>query len=70
MNISEVIKKLEDLKEKHGDISVRIASSHDYWGTLYVDVDEHTLRVDKMVSTNPKKMSNETSVVFCSSYDC
>tara|TARA_R110000782_G_scaffold265343_1_gene359008 strand:+ start:398 stop:610 length:213 start_codon:yes stop_codon:yes gene_type:complete len=70
MNIEDVIKKLEEYKKQHGNIKVRVAGGHEYWGTLYNDLDEHTLRVDDNTTDNPKKMENTKAVVFCFGYDC
>ena len=70
MNIEEVIKELEEYKKEHGNIEVRVASSDDYWGTVYTEVNEFTLRVDEKTQLNPKRVENKTAVVFCSSYSC
>ena len=58
MYIDEVIKKLEEYKKQHGNTKVRVAGGHDYWGTIYNEVDEFTLRFEET-----------PSVVFCFGYD-
>ena len=70
MNIDQVIEKLEEFKKEHGNIEVRVAESDDYWGTLYVEVDEYTLRVDQRTQLDPKNYEETKAVVFCSNYKC
>ena len=70
MNIEELIEQLKEFKEIHGNIQVRVASSHEYWGTLYEELNEHTIRVDERTSLNPKKFENTKAVVFCSDHSC
>ena len=69
MNIDKLIEKLQEYKEAHGNIEVRVASGHEYWGTLYNEIDEHTMRVDENTSLNPKRIENTKAVVFCAGYD-
>ncbi len=70
MNIDEVVKKLLEYKEKHGNIKVRVAGSIDYWGTTYNEVNEYTLRHEESTSLNPKKLERTEAIVFCFGYDC
>ena len=69
MYIDEVIEKLEEYKTRHGNTKVRVAGGHDYWGTLYNEVDDFTLRFEKKTTTNPKKFEETPAVVFCFGYD-
>lgn len=70
MTIDDVILKLEEYKKQHGNITVRVAGSIEYWGTVYNEVDEYTLRVDEKTSTNPKILEDTKAVVFCFGYNC
>ena len=69
MYIDEVIKKLEEYKKQYGNTKVRVVGSNDYWGKLYNEVDDFTLRFDEKTTTNPKKFEETSAVVFCFGYD-
>lgn len=69
MNIDEVINKLEQYKKEHGNIEVRVAGSHEYWGTIYNEVDEYTLTIHEKTQLNPKRIEDTKAVVFCFGYD-
>ena len=70
MQIDDVIAKLQEFKAEHGNIKVRIAGGHEYWGTLYNEVDNHTLSVREHTSESPKKFEDTKAVVFHFGYDC
>lgn len=70
MNIDEVIDKLLEYKKQHGNIKVRVAGGHEYWGTVYNEVDEYTLKVVENTQLSPKKQESTKAVVFCFGYDC
>jgi hypothetical protein len=69
MNIDEVINKLEEYKKEHGNIEVRVAGGHEYWGTIYNQVDEYTLTIHEKTQLNPKRIEDTKAVVFCFGYD-
>jgi hypothetical protein len=69
MNIEEVINKLEEYKKEHGNIEVRVAGGHEYWGTIYNEVDEYTLTIHEKTQLNPKRIEDTKAVVFCFGYD-
>ena len=69
MNIEEVINKLEEYKKEHGNIEVRVAGGHEYWGTIYNQVDEYTLTIHEKTQLNPKRIEDTKAVVFCFGYD-
>lgn len=69
MTIDDVILKLEEYKKQHGNIEVRVAGGHEYWGTVYNEVDEYTLNVRENTQLNPKKIENTKAVVFCAGYN-
>lgn len=68
MCIDEVIEKLKELKEEHGNIPVRVATSDPYWGVVYNKVDEYTLSVHDKTELNPKIIENQKAVVFSAGY--
>lgn len=70
MKIDAVIEKLKEFKKQNGNVEVRVAGSHEYWGTLYNEVNEYTLRFEEKTQLNPKKPENTKAVVFCFGYDC
>lgn len=70
MKIDDVILKLEEYKRLHGNVEVRVAHSHEYWGTVYNEVDECTLRFQEKTQLSPKKFEDTKAVVFCAGYDC
>lgn len=69
MNIEEVINKLEEYKKEHGNIEARVAGGHEYWGTIYNEVDEYTLTIHEKTQLNPKRIEDTKAVVFCFGYD-
>jgi hypothetical protein len=69
MNIEQVINKLEEYKKEHGNIEVRVAGGHRYWGTIYNEVDEYTLTIHEKTQLNPKRSEDTKAVVFCFGYD-
>jgi hypothetical protein len=69
MNIEQVINKLEEYKKEHGNIEVRVAGGHEYWGTIYNEVDEYTLTIHEKTQLNPKRIEDTKAVVFCFGYD-
>lgn len=69
MKIDDVIQKLEEFKKQHGNIEVRIAGGHEYWGTIYNEVSEHTLTFREKTQLSPKKFEETKAVVFCFGYD-
>lgn len=69
MKIDDVISKLEEYKKQHGNIEVRVAGGHEYWGTVYNEVDEYTLKVHENTQLSPKKFEQTKAVVFCFGYD-
>lgn len=69
MDIEEVISKLDEFKKEHGNIQVRVAGGHDYWGTVYNEVDEYTLVVKENTSLSPKRFEETKAVVFKFGYD-
>ena len=69
MNIDDVITKLKEFKKEHGNIKVRVAGSHDYWGTVYNEVDEYTLKVHERTQLSPKKFEETKAVTFCFGYN-
>lgn len=69
MKIDDVIKKLEEYKKEHGNIDVRVAGEHEYWGTVYNEVDKYTLKVHEKTQLNPKTIENIKAVVFCFGYN-
>ena len=69
MKIDEVIQKLEEFRQENGNLEVRVAGGHEYWGTMYNEVDEFTLRVEEHTQLNPKKQEDTKAVVFCFGYD-
>ncbi len=69
MKIEDVILKLEEYKKQHGNIEVRVAGGHEYWGTVYNEVDQYTLTVHEKTQLSPKKIEDTKAVVFCFGYD-
>ena len=65
MNISDLIKELEKIKKKEGDIKVCVTSDHEYWGTLYHLVNKHYIEVtDHAQPDGPKSGKSERAVVL------
>ena len=66
MKISEVIKKLEEFKEKHGDLTCCTAESHDYWGSIENRmVVDYSLHIKENAQPKgPKSSEMEKCVIF------
>lgn len=66
--ISDIIKRLEELKDEHGDINCVVSENHSYWGSTETYIDKHNLRVKEHTQPQgPKSGLSEKAVVF--SYD-
>ena len=65
MHIDDLIKRLEDIKEEHGNIIVCVSEKDDYWGTLYEKLEIFNLSVDHFAQPKgPKSGESEKAVVF------
>lgn len=63
MNISQVIERLEEIKKTVGDIPVVTEADHEYWGTLYYHITEHTIRVTEHAQPDGPKSGKEVLAV-------
>ena len=66
MNIDEVIEKLKEFQNEHGNIAVRVGGNDEYWGTVYNDVDECTLTVHETHQLHLKKQKKTKQLFFVS----
>jgi len=64
MKVSELIVRLEQLKQEHGDIPVAVAELHDYWGSLFSELQQVSITVEDAALEGPKKGVYTKSVVF------
>jgi hypothetical protein len=65
MKISELIVKLEEIKDKEGDLNVCVSESHEYWGSLQTYLTEHNMSVNEYAQPNgPKSGKSEKAVIF------
>lgn len=65
MNISELIKNLQELKSVHGDIPCCIGEAHEYWGRTEFEISEYNLVVSQHAQPKgPKSGLSEKALVF------
>lgn len=63
--ISDIIKRLEELKKEHGDINCVVSENHDYWGSFETYIDNHNLSFsDHTQPQGPKSGVSEKAIVF------
>ena len=65
MKISELIAKLEEIKNKDGELNVRVSESHEYWGSVQSHLTEYNMSVSGHAQPDgPKSGKSEKAVVF------
>ncbi len=65
MKITQLIEKLEQLKNEHGDLPVYVVEEHEYWGDLYNKLDDYGVRVQDAVPINgPKRSEVEKALII------
>lgn len=63
--ISDIIARLEKLKEIHGDINVVVEEKDDYWGSLHNYISESNMQVSEHAQpAGPKSGISEKAVVI------
>ena len=67
--ISELIAKLQEIKEKEWDINVCISEKHEYWWTVYRYASDYDIRFDSFAQPHwPKNWTYEKSLVIWGRY--
>lgn len=65
MKISELISKLEEIKNNEGDLSVCVSESHEYWGSIESYITNENISISDYAQPNgPKSGESERAVVF------
>lgn len=65
MKISELILKLQEVKDKEGDLNVCVSESHEYWGSVQRHIEEHDINVSNHAQPDgPKSGKSEKAIVF------
>jgi hypothetical protein len=65
MKISELIAKLEEIKNKDGDLNVCVSESHEYWGSVQSHLTEYNISVSEHAQPDgPKSGKSVKAVVF------
>lgn len=66
MKISELIVKLEEIKNKDGNLNVCISESHEYWGSVESYLTDYNINVSKRAQPDgPKSGKSEKAVILC-----
>ncbi len=61
--ISDIIKKLEKIKETEGDIPCVVSEDHDYWGSVQSYITDSKLNVGDAQPDGPKSGKSVRSVI-------
>ena len=65
MKISELIAKLEEIKNKECDLNVCVSESHEYWGSVETYLTEYNISLSEHAQPDgPKSGKSEKAVVF------
>ena len=64
MKITELIKKLEEIKSEHGDLNVCVSESHEYWGSIASYLTDYNMCIEHAQPNGPKSGKSEKAVVF------
>ena len=64
MKISQLIVKLEEIKNKEGDLNVCISESHDYWGSIQSHLTDYNMDINQAQPDGPKSGKSEKSLIF------
>jgi len=65
MRITELIERLEQIKDEEGDLIVCTSEPHEYWGTLHQELDKYNVCVNPNAQPKgPKSGETERAVVF------
>ena len=64
MKISEVIKRLEEIKAQEGDINVCMSEEDEYWGKLSFTLREWNINVSDHALPNGPKQKSERAVII------
>ncbi len=65
MKISELILKLQEVKDKEGDLNVCVSESHEYWGSVQRHIQDHDINVSNHAQPDgPKSGKSEKAIVF------
>lgn len=62
--ISDLIKKLEEIKEKEGDLPCVVSEEHEYWGSVQTYIGDFNLEVNVNAQPDGPKKKSVKSVVF------
>lgn len=65
MKLSLLIKKLQAIKKKEGDLNVCVSDSAEYWGHVHRYVREDDVKVSEHVQPDgPKSGKSERAILF------
>jgi len=70
MKISELIEKLEIIKNKEGDLNVCTSEDHEYWGRIESYLADYDIRVSDAQPNSPQIILEDTTLNDCSSTIC
>lgn len=68
MNLSGLIEILTNLKDTHGDLMVCRTESHEYWGTLYYEIQKDEVVFTENAKPDGPKRGTQTAIVIQSTY--
>ncbi len=64
MKISELIKKLQDMQDKEGDLNTCVSQPDEYWGSVDSHTTDYNVTVKRAQPDGPKSGKSELAVVF------
>lgn len=62
--ISDLITKLQEIKESEGDLDVCVSHEHEYWGEVYSYLTDFWITVTKAQPDWPKSFNSIKALVF------
>lgn len=64
MKISELIVKLQSIKEVEGDLNICLSEPHEYWGSVEQHLEERHIEILTAQPEGPKSGKTERAIVF------
>ena len=64
MKISELIIKLKEIQDTHGDLLVCVSETHEYWGSIETRLTDSSMQINEYAAPDGPKCESIKSLVF------